>query len=178
MRRPERQLVLEWHRDLYTDVARTSRRYYESRLTDRDALADGREAFRIERKMQGFVLVAELDGRPAGYLMAHLAGFPYKHQLRTRKPNLEGYVAEVLVDKRARRRGVGLALLREAERRLMALGCDNLQIGVSSDNTAARRLYRRFGFREFGLRLRKDVAIPPSTWREVRSKRKRALGEA
>ena len=127
--------------------------------------------------MLGFVLIAELDGRPAGYLMAHLAAFPDRHHLRTRRPNLEGYVAELLADKKARRRGIGSALLHEAERRLKALGCDNLQIGVSADNTAARRLYRRFGFHEFGLRLRKDVAEPPRSWRVVPSKHARALGE-
>jgi len=178
MRSSDREHVLGWHRDLYTDVARASRRHYEVGLTDREALADGQEALRIERKMRGIVLVAELDGRPVGYLMAHLAAFPHRHHLRTRKPNLEGYVAEVLVDKRARRRGVGLALFQEAERRMIALGCDNLQVGVSADNTAARRFYRDFGFREFGLRLRKDISEPPRSWREVRSKHSKALGGA
>lgn len=176
MRNSDRELVLGWHRDLFTDMARASRRHYETYFTDREGLADGREALRGEQKMGGFVLVADLDGRPVGYLMAHLAEFPDRHHLRTRKPNLEGHVAEVLVDKQARRRGIGLALFQEAERRLRALGCDNLQLGVSADNTGARRSYRDFGFQEFGLRLRKDISEPPTSWKEVRSKRARALG--
>jgi ribosomal protein S18 acetylase RimI-like enzyme len=176
MRSSDRVHVLGWHRDLYTDVPRASHRYYEVHLTDRQALVDGLEALRIERKMRGFVLVAELDGKPVGYIMAHLAAVPHRHHLRTRRPNLEGYVGEVLVDKRARRRGVGSALFQEAERRLLALGCDNLQLGVTAENTAARRFYRGVGFREFGLRLRTDISEPPRSWRDVRSKRARALG--
>lgn len=175
MRNSDRGHVLGWHRDLYTDVAQASRRHYETRLTEREARVDGLEAFRIERKMRGFAWVAEIDGRPVGYLMAHLAEFPSRHHLRTRKPNLEAYVAEVLVDKRARRQGVGSALFQEAERHFKRLGCDNLQLGVSADNSAARRFYRGLGFREFGLRLRKDLSRPPRSWDAVRAKRARAL---
>ena len=178
MDRSDRERVLSWHRELYTDVAVTSRRHYVVRLSRHESRKDGLEALRLGRRLRGIVLIAELDRRPVGYLIAHVAGFPDLHHLRTRRPNLEGYIVEALVEKGARRRGVGAALFRDAERRLKTLGCDNIQLGVSADNLAARKFYRELGFGEFGLRLRKDVSRPPNSWAGVRSKRAQALRRA
>ena len=48
-----------------------------------------------------------------------------------------------------RGRGVGRALLTEAEEIAAARGCCKLTLEVQEDNLPARRLYERFGFRDF-----------------------------
>jgi ribosomal protein S18 acetylase RimI-like enzyme len=47
-----------------------------------------------------------------------------------------------------RGKGVGRALLTAAEAHARELGCCKLTLEVQDDNTPARRLYGRFGFRE------------------------------
>lgn len=52
----------------------------------------------------------------------------------------------------ARGRGVGEALLQEAERVASRRGCDRLRLEVRVDNAGAQRLYERRGYRRFGRR--------------------------
>lgn len=63
--------------------------------------------------------------------------------------------AEVLilsVDPSVRRQGIGLALLRHAEQRWQASHVDRAFLEVRVDNTPARRLYERAGWRQTTLR--------------------------
>jgi ribosomal protein S18 acetylase RimI-like enzyme len=57
-------------------------------------------------------------------------------------------VHDLAVAPGSRRRGVGRLLLDSAERHARAEGCCRLTLEVRIDNTAARSLYRSFGFGE------------------------------
>lgn len=59
-----------------------------------------------------------------------------------------GYVRNVIVDRSARRRGLGRAVMQEAARRFRAAGCTRWCLNVHPDNHAAVALYRSFGMRE------------------------------
>lgn len=54
----------------------------------------------------------------------------------------------IAVDAAARGQGHGRALLRDAERRARAAGCDALGLEVRADNAAARGLYAAAGYAE------------------------------
>ena len=81
-------------------------------------------------------LVAEYNGRVIGYVMAYL------------RPDLEGHIMSIAVDKRYRGNGIGSALLTEAIDRLIARGARYIGLEVRVSNEKAIKLYERFGFRK------------------------------
>jgi ribosomal protein S18 acetylase RimI-like enzyme len=57
-----------------------------------------------------------------------------------------GWLHSVAVAKSHRRSGVGAALVRDAERRLIALGCPKLNLQVLPENAAVVGFYEALGF--------------------------------
>ncbi len=96
-------------------------------------------------------LVAELDGRLAGYI-----------RLKPVTPLAENAhvlgVMGLAVAPWARQRGVGSALLAAAERSARARGMRKLSLRVLSTNVTAQRLYERAGFEREGI-LRREFRI-------------------
>jgi glucosamine-phosphate N-acetyltransferase len=87
------------------------------------------------------VLVVEDGGRTEGFLSY------------TIRPSLyhgadAGHIDELVVDRRARGRGFGTALLAEFLDRMRGRGCAEVSVGVLVDNDGAQRLYRAMGFTE------------------------------
>ncbi len=105
----------------------------------------------IARKLKvqrDLFLVAELDGVIVGSVMAGYDGH-------------RGWVNYLAVDIGQRRRGIGTALMLDAERRLRLLGCPKLNLQVRKENTAVQAFYQALGFAEdavvsMGKRLEKD----------------------
>jgi ribosomal protein S18 acetylase RimI-like enzyme len=58
-----------------------------------------------------------------------------------------GWINYLAVASRCRRRGLGRALMDEAERRLLALGCPKINLQVRGGNGAAIGFYERLGYR-------------------------------
>jgi len=79
------------------------------------------------------LLVAERAGAVAGVVIAGWDGH-------------RGWIYHLAVDETLRRRGIGRALLAEAERRLRALGCPKANLQVMPENRAAVRFYERVGY--------------------------------
>lgn len=65
----------------------------------------------------------------------------------------EGYITDLAVFSRYRRRGVGTALMRGLERRGRELGLRFLTLEVRAGNLAALGLYRGLGYQEVGRRV-------------------------
>jgi ribosomal protein S18 acetylase RimI-like enzyme len=61
-------------------------------------------------------------------------------------------VSQLHVHPDARGRGIGTALIRFAEQRILARGAETITIGVADDNERATALYARLGYRDTGLR--------------------------
>ncbi|HYM09722.1 MAG TPA: ribosomal protein S18-alanine N-acetyltransferase [Bryobacterales bacterium] len=81
-------------------------------------------------------LVAECERQVAGFLVAL-------------RPTLdEAEILTLAVDPALRRRGVASALLRL----FLGAGCGRVSLEVRVSNTAAQRLYQRFGFAASGIR--------------------------
>ncbi|MBI1383806.1 MAG: GNAT family N-acetyltransferase [Rhizobiales bacterium] len=68
-----------------------------------------------------------------------------------------GFIAEVTVRESHRGRGIGSALIAEAERWLAAQGVSQLQIIALVGNRPAIRLYERLGFRPYEIALEKRL---------------------
>jgi ribosomal protein S18 acetylase RimI-like enzyme len=105
----------------------------------------------IERKLtvqRELFLVAELEGVIVGTVMAGYDGH-------------RGWVNYLAVDIGQRRRGIGSALMRDAERRLKMLGCPKLNLQVRLENTAVQAFYAALGYAvdpvaSMGKRLEQD----------------------
>ena len=78
-------------------------------------------------------LVGELDGAVVGTVMVGYDGH-------------RGWINYLGVDPDCRRRGVGRALMAEAERLLRLEGCPKINLQVRTRNTEVIEFYRRVGF--------------------------------
>lgn len=94
-------------------------------------LADYRADFRSDGS---FYVVAEVDGRLAGFLGASAA-------------TAEGVVTSLLVEPEFQGRGVGRALLIFGVDRLLELGAERVVLQVRVGNDSAISLYEGLGFR-------------------------------
>ena len=103
----------------------------------------------------GVVLVAEAGGAVIAHLVLAYERFgPYvREELRD-----YALVADLFVREPHRGRGIGRALIAEAERLARARGMKRILLGVVHGNAAAERSYRRQGFRDYALELVKDLA--------------------
>jgi len=87
------------------------------------------------------LLVADDDGRIVGTV--HLVVIP--HFSRSCKPS--GLLESMVVDEAHRRKGVGAALLREAERLALEAGCYKLALSSNLARRGAHRFYSRLGWK-------------------------------
>jgi GNAT superfamily N-acetyltransferase len=86
------------------------------------------------------VLVAELDGRVAGY-----ASFLPGYNTDIAAPAL--FMLDLFVVPSRRNGGIGRALVQAVAREAVGRGLTCLEWGVRGDNAPARRFYRRLGAR-------------------------------
>lgn len=73
-------------------------------------------------------------------------------------PFVFAYVSDLVVTAAWRGRGVGAMLLAECERLARQAGRDELRITVLANNGGAHRLYRRSGFADHEVLMRKRLA--------------------
>jgi ribosomal protein S18 acetylase RimI-like enzyme len=73
-----------------------------------------------------------------------LAVLRFRPSIWTR--GLECYIAELYVQPKHRRQGLGLALMNAALEASRARGADYVEVATSEDDTGARALYERLGF--------------------------------
>ena len=95
---------------------------------------------------EDLICIAEVNGAVIGFLSMEV------HREETDYI----YLDDFSVDKEYRGRGIGTAMLKEAEQYARRLAIDTLVLHVEKNNAAARRLYERHGFspyRDDGDRL-------------------------
>lgn len=84
-------------------------------------------------------LLATVDDAPVGCLQI-------AYRLSTWYAQPYAYIEDFYLAPRVRGRGVGTKLLDYALQRAEGQGCDSIMLDVRTENTAAQRLYTRFGF--------------------------------
>ena len=110
-----------------------------------DPKKDIARKLKVQREL---FLIAELEGVIVGTVMAGYEGH-------------RGWVNYLAVDIGQRRRGIGTALMRDAERRLRLVGCPKINLQVRRENTDVQAFYAALGFKEdaavsMGKRLEED----------------------
>lgn len=100
------------------------------------------------------VLVAEQAGAVCGYLVLQLVSTPPD---LASTPGPRARIESLVVDRGARRNGVGRRLMAEAARLASAFGANELVLTVWSGNEAAEAFYAALGFEPLALVLRKRL---------------------
>ena len=96
----------------------------------------------LQKHPTTLVLLAFAEGRPVGIAVCFI-GLSTFHA----RPLLN--IHDLAVIPECRGKGVGRALLSEAEAHAVARGCCKLTLEVQEDNGPARLLYERYGFGDF-----------------------------
>jgi predicted acetyltransferase len=104
------------------------------------------------RNGRGLLLLAELDGLPAGFAAGVVEDLTDVDRLTARAAR-SGRVTELYVRPESRRRGIATRLLARLDRHFARTDCDTVRVAVFVPNRAARRLYARLGFVERELEL-------------------------
>ena len=98
-------------------------------------------------------LVAETAEGVVGFCALH-----FRTRLNWATP--EAWIPDLIVTERARRDGVGRALLEEAQRRARERGCHALALESGYRRAEAHHLYRSMRMRDEGKYFRKDLRRP------------------
>ena len=99
------------------------------------------------------VLVAARDGVLLGLVTVTIT--PMLH-----RPTPVGRFTALFVTERARRQGVGRALVDTAERLLTARGCGLVEVTSNQRLTHAHSFYERLGYEATSLRFKKTLSPP------------------
>ncbi len=96
------------------------------------------------------VMVAERQGVAVGLISAHF--FPAIHQ-----DELVAWITSLVVGSRARRAGVGAALVEHVERWAVEAGCSRVAIVTAHHRSDAHAFYERLGYEHTGRRYGKSL---------------------
>jgi len=121
-----------------------------------EAMPSGLSRFherRLARQQQGTstYLIAWMDEVPVGHAEVRWSGCEAT-EVRQRFADCPEINALEVWPERLRSRGIGTALIAEAERQAVGRGLGWIGLGVADDNPRAAALYLRLGFGEIGCR--------------------------
>ncbi len=149
----DRETLLRFHRSLYEThrdevVDAGVRELIEYRDYAR-VLEEDLGALLADPK--GYVLIAESEGEPVGYISGRTM-----HEPRRVLPR-RGVVEDWYVDPEHRRLGIGAALLKRLEEHFRSTGCQMIESATWSSNEGARRVHDAMGFHEIRVIYRRRL---------------------
>lgn len=105
-----------------------------------DVIENFARLLRIVDRRDNLTLIAELDGKPAGFLIM-LDSLPDEVT-----GGDQAFIAYMAVERDHRGAGVGAAMLDRAEHEARAMGAPYISLMVTEENEPARVLYERAGY--------------------------------
>jgi ribosomal protein S18 acetylase RimI-like enzyme len=135
------------------ELQEAERAMHESRLPG-DEVAELCYARLLDRGAE--ILIAEMAGEPVGFVAGWLD--EDDDPLQTDEWRRHGYVSDVFVAPRWRRRGIGRLLLQAMSTRLQGKGARRLRICALAANQTAIDSFRRFGFTPFEITFDKPLS--------------------
>jgi ribosomal protein S18 acetylase RimI-like enzyme len=114
-------------------------------------------AHEILYRDDGFLLVAELTGRPVGFCLGWIARNPPIYKVSD-----VGFISEIAVTNWARRRGIGRALVNAARDWFARHHLEEFQLSTAVWNDTARKFWESVGGEALLVRYRFAVSPPRS----------------
>ncbi len=110
---------------------------------------------KIQETRFDWLIIAEVDGKYAGFLYWHLGQKPFF------APGIEkfAHIRQIQVVEKFQGQGVGKKLMVYATDRLKALGIQDVFLATAETNDVARRLYESLGFKEFRKQIHYRLRI-------------------
>jgi len=96
--------------------------------------------------------IAEVDGKPVGYSLSFI-----KNTIPIFKMKKIGYISDLFVKKEFRGMGISTKLKDEAIKWFKKKGMKHASIMVYTDNKFAHSIYKKWGFFDFHLEMRKKI---------------------
>lgn len=116
-------------------------------------VAGSGEPLLVEALACGMLQIAELEGRPAGYVLVRL-----ERPFIVESPIREiGHISQVYVVPTERRRGIATALVAAAEAMFRERGISWAQLSYQPSNRAAEASWTALGFAPFRVYARKRL---------------------
>lgn len=112
----------------------------------------GNWAGRLISSGQGLLLVGEVDGEIAGYSFGYI-----KMNMPFRKLARFGYIDDIYVMERYRGLGLSSRLKAEMLRWFRKKGIRYVSIELAHENRRARAIYRKWGFEEHTIEMRRKI---------------------
>ncbi len=103
-------------------------------------------------KENAFLFVAEYDGKIVGYIF----GWIERRSKNYWKTSKYGYICDLFVKEEYRKKGIGKALLKEAEEWFKKRGISKIFLEVYFDNPA-REYYMRQGYSPIDIKMIKNI---------------------
>jgi ribosomal protein S18 acetylase RimI-like enzyme len=123
-------------------------------LSPGEGSAEGYASFlgSVLRDTDNVVFVAEDEGEIVGYVFAALEPMSWKE---LRGP--AGFIHDLVIDNRARRRGIATQLMQTAMTWLREHGAPRVVLGTAAPNAIAQALFRRLGFRDTMIEMTREL---------------------
>ena len=137
----------------HDDIVRENPKLKEQLLMRKEA-AENFWGF-IEKNIKSdnsVVHIAEVDGEPAGYSLIYI-----KENIPVYKLESTGYLSDLFVRKKFRSLGISSALKDNAIKWFKNKGIKYLSIQVYSYNDKARSIYKKWGFYDFHVEMRREI---------------------
>jgi GNAT superfamily N-acetyltransferase len=112
------------------------------------------EAFAAKniKSKESIVLIAEVDGRAAGYCLAYI-----KENIPVFKLTKLGYISDMFVKKEFRNLRLSSAFKDETLKWFKEKGINHVSLAVNDGNDYARAVYRKWGFEDYHIEMRKGI---------------------
>ena len=107
---------------------------------------------KILKKRNGGYFILEENKKPIG-----LSEFVIKKAEEWTRFKKEGYIAEIFILKKYRKKGYGKLLTKHIMDYLKNRGCDLLKIAVDMGNEPAHKLYSKLKFKDKGIMMYKPI---------------------
>ena len=104
------------------------------------------------KSKKGTVFLAQVDGTAAGFILVLV-----KDEIPIFKIEKMGYVSDLFVKKEFRGLGISSKLCDRAMKWLGQKGLKHVSIGLYVDNEFAHSVYKKFGFFDYKLEMRRRI---------------------
>lgn len=122
-------------------------KYDDYELVINSITKHAQETFNI-RNENTLILIAEIDGEPAGYALGRIFE---ESETADNGTGRMGLFDELFVDDKARGLGLGQKLLDETIKWMKEQGINRIKLHAYSWNAHAKRIYERNGFKEYAV---------------------------